>query len=154
MKYSWIKNVLVMLFPVAVYYGYYGLQISLIKAAMRRSSIILSSSVLVWLPLIVGALMLLVGAYTYTHRNSFLFFYLFGGSFLFSMAYTLSTLGALAPLTMVRLTNAIPIAVTVSGMYIAAFWMSLICKIKGAKKVVPLPVMMNQSLPPQPPVLR
>lgn len=150
MKYSWIKNVLVILFPAALYYGYYGLQFALLKAAMRHPSIWLTSSFLSWLPAIVGVILLLVGAYAYVNRNSFVFLAFFGGSLLFSIAYSLTTFNVLVPMKLMRMTNSIPISFTVAGVYVAAFWMSLICKIKGAKQVAPPLPLMTPPPPPQP----
>jgi hypothetical protein len=131
MKKTLIKNILVAVIPTLIYFGSYFLFMSLYTNPIRSSFQVTPLLINILIPAIIGAVGLFVAAYSYVNRNSLLFIFLFIGSFLASVSYSLTMLNILIPLKVVRMTITPQMTFVIVGLYVGCFWMSLISKIKN-----------------------
>lgn len=133
MKKSLFTNILIAIFPTLLFFGVYFLFMGLLKNPIKSSINITPTIINIIIPVIIGAIALFVAAYSYVNRNSFLFIYLFVGSLLVNIAYSLSLMNILIPMKLLRMTITPSLTFVVVGLYVACFWMSLISKIRNRK---------------------
>ena len=136
MKYSKVKNVIVTLLPVVLFFLYQIAQVYLRRYMQTRAIMLPYTLFNILVPAMIGVLFFLVIAYVYVNRNSLVFIALFCGAFLVNVLYSISFAGLLGTLTQqyLSMSAASQIAYVFVGAYIIGFWISLISYIKGRIK--------------------
>ncbi len=134
MKYSVFKNIILAVIPVLIFYSYQQLQIALQREATATFNNLPVALFNVLAPFVVGVFLFCAIVYAYTNRNSLVFISLFCGGLLLNILYVISSLGLLGPSGHLLTLSAAPqIAFVLTGAYLIAFWVSLICYIRGRK---------------------
>ncbi len=133
MKKSIFTNIFIVIFPSLLFFGVYFLFMELLRNPIRSSINITSTIINIIIPVVIGAVGLFIAVYSYVNRNSLIFIFLFVGSLLVNIAYSLSIMNILIPMKMLRMTITPSLTFVVVGLYVACFWMSLISKIKNRK---------------------
>lgn len=131
MKKSIITNIFILIFPSLLFFGVYFLFMGLLKNPIRSSINITPTIINILIPAVIGVIALFVAVYSYVNRNSLIFIFLFVGSLLVNIAYSLSMMNILIPMKMLRMTITPSLTFVVVGLYVACFWMSLISKIRN-----------------------
>lgn len=137
MKHSKIKDIILALIPVIVYYLYQEIQLQMqFKANMNFNPLPLMLFKLL-APCVIGVIAFFIIAYAYQNRNSLVFISLFVGAVLVNLLYLAFFLGLFGLRRMaLDMSAASQIAYLLFGAYFAGFWVSLISFIRGKRKRV------------------
>ena len=127
MKYSKIKNVLLAIIPVCIFYLYQETQIRvrmITNAKFDPQSFKLFN---IFVPCLVGVIAFFVIAYAYQNRRTLVFISLFCGGFLVNLLYLATSFGLFGLRRVaIDMSSASQIAYLFMGAYLAGFWVSLI----------------------------